>query len=70
MIAIELKENTPLSENKWGILEPSENTHANVTHFDYIITPLLYCDDKGNRVGYGKGFYDQLFRITPPTTKK
>ncbi|MDY3317091.1 5-formyltetrahydrofolate cyclo-ligase [Riemerella anatipestifer] len=70
MIAIELKENTQLSENKWGILEPSENTYASVTHFDYIITPLLYCDRKGNRIGYGKGFYDELFSTMPTTTKK
>jgi 5-formyltetrahydrofolate cyclo-ligase len=32
------------------------------TVFDYVITPLLYCDSFGNRVGYGKGFYDQFFQ--------
>ena len=30
-------------------------------YFDYVVTPLLYSDDKGNRVGYGKGFYDAFF---------
>ena len=29
--------------------------------YDIIITPLLYCDNQGNRVGYGKGFYDRFF---------
>ncbi|HAO28766.1 MAG TPA: 5-formyltetrahydrofolate cyclo-ligase, partial [Chryseobacterium indologenes] len=36
----------------------------------YVITPLLYCDRKGNRVGYGKGFYDGLFQNVLSETKK
>ena len=27
---------------------------------DMVITPLVYCDKKGNRIGYGKGFYDRF----------
>lgn len=38
--------------------------------FDYVITPLLYCDVLGNRVGYGKGFYDRLFQNIHPKTVK
>ena len=38
--------------------------------FDFVLTPLLYCDSKGNRVGYGKGFYDQLFSQLSSKTKK
>jgi 5-formyltetrahydrofolate cyclo-ligase len=26
---------------------------------DYVITPLLAADEKGNRLGYGKGYYDR-----------
>ena len=25
-----------------------------------VIIPLVYCDKKGNRIGYGKGFYDKF----------
>lgn len=32
------------------------------TRFDVVIIPLLYCDDKGNRIGYGKGFYDRFLK--------
>jgi len=28
---------------------------------DMVITPLLAFDDKGYRVGFGKGFYDRFF---------
>ncbi len=61
LIAVPLQKNTPLLMNSWGILEPESNIDAEIHHFDYILTPLLYADFKGNRVGYGKGFYDGLF---------
>ncbi len=31
---------------------------------------MLYCDYKGNRVGYGKGFYDSFFETLSEETKK
>jgi len=52
---IQLKPDTPLKENDWGILEPEDDFVENIK-FDIVITPLLYCDNQGNRVGYGKGF--------------
>ena len=57
---IQLKPDTPLKENDWGILEPEDDYVENIK-FDIVITPLLYCDNQGNRVGYGKGFYDMFF---------
>ena len=60
---IQLKPDTPLKENGWGILEPEDNFVENIK-FDIVITPLLYCDNQGNRVGYGKGFYDMFFSKT------
>jgi len=38
--------------------------------FDIVITPLLYCDNQGNRVGYGKGFYDIFFSKIDRSTLK
>lgn len=52
---------TELQKNHWDIDEPN-NHHTENQHFDLIITPLLYCDPKGNRIGYGKGFYDKFFQ--------
>ena len=57
---IQLKPDTPLKENDWGILEPEDDFVEDIK-YDVIITPLLYCDNRGNRVGYGKGFYDMFF---------
>ena len=60
MISVEIFPNSEFEINKWGIKEPISNIDANV-ELDYILTPLLYCDQFGNRVGYGKGFYDYFF---------
>ena len=61
LIALEIDKETPLFENSWGIKEPAGEVDSGVKDFDMIITPLLYCDEFGNRVGYGKGFYDRFF---------
>jgi 5-formyltetrahydrofolate cyclo-ligase len=60
--SLELFPSTILKKNKWGIWEPDNDNYYPEKDFDYIITPLLYCDNKGNRVGYGKGYYDSFFR--------
>ena len=61
LIALEIDKETPLFGNSWGIKEPAGEKDSGVKDFDMIITPLLYCDEFGNRVGYGKGFYDRFF---------
>ena len=61
LIALELTKETPLVENSWGIKEPVGTEDCGIQDFDLIITPLLYADQFGNRVGYGKGFYDRFF---------
>ena len=66
---IQLKPDTPLKENDWGILEPEDDFVEDIK-FDIVITPLLYCDNQGNRVGYGKGFYDIFFSKIDRSTLK
>ena len=70
LINIEIFQDTVFETNSWGISEPVSNEDSGETYFHYVITPLLYCDRKGNRVGYGKGFYDGLFQSISPDTKK
>ncbi|MDM1557178.1 5-formyltetrahydrofolate cyclo-ligase [Chryseobacterium indologenes] len=70
LITIEIFKDTAFEANSWGILEPVSNEDSGENHFHYVITPLLYCDRKGNRVGYGKGFYDGLFQSLSSETKK
>ncbi|MEG0761409.1 MAG: 5-formyltetrahydrofolate cyclo-ligase [Chryseobacterium sp.] len=62
LISVELKEGDVLIENSWGILEPESSEDSEEKNYDFVITPLLYCDHHGNRVGYGKGFYDGFFK--------
>nr|WP_317041495.1 5-formyltetrahydrofolate cyclo-ligase [Chryseobacterium contaminans] len=70
LINIEVFSNTLFETNSWGISEPVSNEDSGEVDFHYVITPLLYCDRNGNRVGYGKGFYDGLFQSISPETKK
>ena len=70
LISLEINKETPLEINGWGIMEPVGDIDAGFVHYDYVITPLLYCDGHGNRVGYGKGFYDKLFASLDSRTKK
>ncbi|WP_213277859.1 5-formyltetrahydrofolate cyclo-ligase [Chryseobacterium indologenes] len=70
LINIEIFEDTVFETNSWGISEPVSNEDSGENNFQYVITPLLYCDRKGNRVGYGKGFYDGLFQNISEEAKK
>lgn len=53
-----------LSEGYRGIPEPDVNKCMKVSKDDIaqalIIVPLVGYDDEGNRLGYGKGFYDRF----------
>ncbi|GAA5093382.1 5-formyltetrahydrofolate cyclo-ligase [Chryseobacterium ginsengisoli] len=70
LISVEIFKDTKFEINHWNISEPVSNEDSGVLDFDYVITPLLYCDKKGNRVGYGKGFYDGFFESISEETKK
>jgi 5-formyltetrahydrofolate cyclo-ligase len=61
---------TILGRNKYGIPEP---IHGRVIHphdIDVVIMPLLAFDQEGNRVGYGKGFYDRFLDECRPDVKR
>jgi len=52
---------TLLYKNKYGILEPKNSeTFTNLDSIDIILIPLLAFDKKGNRIGYGGGYYDKF----------
>lgn len=70
LINIEIFTDTVFETSNWGIPEPVSNEDSGETFFHYVITPLLYCDTQGNRVGYGKGFYDGFFKSVSDKVKK
>ena len=51
---------TPRRVNQWGITEPIDDNTIAVEQLDVVIVPLLAIDQNGQRVGYGKGFYDRF----------
>ena len=53
-----LTDSTRIRKNKWNIPEPIDGIEVPIGKIDVVFMPLLGFDKKGNRVGYGKGFYD------------
>jgi len=60
----------PLKKNKWGLEEPTQGESTNIHDIDLVIVPLVAFDKKGNRVGYGKGFYDKFLAACRPECKR
>lgn len=59
-----------LKKNNWGILEPTQGIPTPPEKIDMVLVPLLAFDKNGNRVGYGKGYYDRFLATCPSKTKK
>ena len=59
---------TPLRENRFGILEPVTGDCIDPRHLDVVIAPLVAFDDSGTRIGMGGGFYDRCFRFLKERT--
>ena len=59
-----LTQQTILKENSYGIPEPQKYNNKIIfpQELDVIIVPLYIFDLNGNRVGYGKGYYDRFLK--------
>lgn len=70
MEAIACKADTVFEANAINILEPLETDVVTPEEIDLVLVPMLVCDVRGNRVGYGKGYYDRfLSRCNPSCIK-
>lgn len=65
-----LQENTPIKISAHGIPEPMNGISIPPQQFDVVFVPLLAFDLQGNRVGYGKGFYDRFLAQCKPECLK
>ena len=65
-----LMDNTIIKKNNYGIPEPVDGIEIETSKIDVVFIPLLAFDEQGNRVGYGKGFYDKFLSDCNPTTIK
>lgn len=54
------KSEDELLESNFKIKEPKTNALSDLSLLDIIFIPALGADKLGNRIGYGKGFYDKF----------
>ncbi|TNJ45378.1 5-formyltetrahydrofolate cyclo-ligase [Tamlana fucoidanivorans] len=65
-----LTDNTVIKNNAYNIPEPVDGIPISNDKIDVVFIPLLAFDKRGNRVGYGKGFYDKFLAQCKPETIK
>lgn len=65
-----LTDNTKIKTNAFGIPEPVDGIEVPVSKIEVVFVPLLAYDVLGNRIGYGKGFYDKFLQQCHANTIK
>ncbi|WP_178986144.1 5-formyltetrahydrofolate cyclo-ligase [Winogradskyella helgolandensis] len=65
-----LTDNTTLKKSKYNVPEPVDGIEIQPAQLEVVFIPLLAYDKTGNRVGYGKGFYDRFLAQCKPETLK
>ncbi len=65
-----LTDNTTIRKNNYNIPEPVDGIEISTDKIDVVFIPLLAFDKQGNRVGYGKGFYDKFLSHCNPKALK
>lgn len=65
MIAVATDIDTPFEKKNLNIHEPAGGSVVAAANLEMIFVPLLVFDEKGYRVGYGKGFYDKYLADCP-----
>lgn len=66
MSHILLQDNTVLKPSNYQVPEPVSGIEIAPSQIEVVFVPLLAYDKKGNRLGYGKGFYDRFLAQCQP----
>ena len=69
-VAVENIDDAEFQINHLGFAEPVNGIEINTEEIDLVIVPLLAFDKTGNRVGYGKGYYDIFLKDCRKDTLK
>ena len=59
----ELAPGATLAANFFGIMEPKLGDPIDARKLDLVLTPLVAFDERGVRVGVGRGYYDRAFKF-------
>jgi 5-formyltetrahydrofolate cyclo-ligase len=70
MVHYHFHEGMEMIKNSFGIEEPKEGNRIDEKDVDLVLIPLLAFDKKGNRVGFGKGYYDKFLAQCRPSVLK
>ena len=65
-----LTDYTKIKKNEYNIPEPVNGLPVPSETIEVVFVPLLAFDIFGNRIGYGKGFYDKFLAECKPETIK
>ena len=52
-----------LAPGTFGIMEPATRRAIGLDIVDVIIVPVVGVDRRGNRIGFGKGYYDRFLKL-------
>ncbi len=66
MTAVVPDESAGFALNQFDLHEPITGEELLPAGINMVLVPLLAVDRKGNRVGYGKGFYDRFLATCSP----
>ncbi|MCE2502467.1 MAG: 5-formyltetrahydrofolate cyclo-ligase [Chlorobi bacterium] len=64
----EITEDTEYMTGSRGIPEPVNAERFDMDQCDLVFVPLVAADENCNRIGYGKGYYDQFLTQNPRPT--
>lgn len=65
-----LTDSTVIKKNSYNVPEPVDGIAILPNKIDVVFVPLLAFDKKGNRIGYGKGYYDAFLSECKPNVLK
>lgn len=62
LLSAAFRKGDTVREAQFGQPEPEELSIVDESNLDVMLIPLLAFDERGYRIGYGKGFYDRFLQ--------